>query len=293
MIAPLPENPKSLVYFGTPEIAVPPLVHLFEAGFEILMVVTGKDQRRGRNSSPSPSPVKAKALELGIPSTHELSDLEKIKADLGVVVAFGKILSKEYLEKVPMLNLHFSLLPRWRGAAPVERSILAGDTVTGVCLMVVEEELDTGGICASQEILIGEKTGEELREELVKVGSSLLVATLEEGIKTPEPQVGVPTYAHKISSDDLRLDWQRPLKENMNKIRLGGAWTLFRGTRFKIWSASVGSPLSEPAGMIIGNQVSGVNGSLKLVEVQAENRGRQSFDSWQSGARLTSEDRFV
>ena len=293
MIAPLPENPKSLVYFGTPEIAVPPLVHLFEAGFEILMVVTGKDQRRGRNSSPSPSPVKAKALELGIPSTHELSDLEKIKADLGVVVAFGKILSKEYLEKVPMLNLHFSLLPRWRGAAPVERSILAGDTVTGVCLMVVEEELDTGGICASQEILIGEKTGEELREELVKVGSSLLVATLEEGIKTPEPQVGVPTYAHKISSDDLRLDWQRPLKENMNKIRLGGAWTLFRGTRFKIWSASVGSPLSEPAGMIIGNQVSGVNGSLKLVEVQAENRGRQSFDSWQSGARLTTEDRFV
>jgi len=293
LIAPLPENPKSLVYFGTPEIAVPPLVHLFEAGFEILMVVTGKDQRRGRNSSPSPSPVKAKALELGIPSTHELSDLEKIKADLGVVVAFGKILSKEYLEKVPMLNLHFSLLPRWRGAAPVERSILAGDTVTGVCLMVVEEELDTGGICASQEILIGEKTGEELREELVKVGSSLLVATLEEGIKTPEPQVGVPTYAHKISSDDLRLDWQRPLKENMNKIRLGGAWTLFRGTRFKIWSASVGSPLSEPAGMIIGNQVSGVNGSLKLVEVQAENRGRQSFDSWQSGARLTSEDRFV
>ena len=245
MIAPLPENPKSLVYFGTPEIAVPPLVHLFEAGFEILMVVTGKDQRRGRNSSPSPSPVKAKALELGIPSTHELSDLEKIKADLGVVVAFGKILSKEYLEKVPMLNLHFSLLPRWRGAAPVERSILAGDTVTGVCLMVVEEELDTGGICASQEILIGEKTGEELREELVKVGSSLLVATLEEGIKTPEPQVGVPTYAHKISSDDLRLDWQRPLKENMNKIRLGGAWTLFRGTRFKIWSASVGSPLSS------------------------------------------------
>lgn len=293
MIAPLPDNPKKLVYFGTPEMAVLPLIHLVEAGFEILMVVTGEDKRRNRNSSPSHSPVKAKALELGIPFTHDLSDLEKIQADLGIVIAFGKILPKECLEKVPMLNLHFSLLPRWRGAAPVERSILAGDAVTGVCLMVVEEELDTGGICASQEVAIEEKTGEELRKELVEVGSSLLVEALTEGIKTPEPQVGTPTYAHKISPDDLRLDWQHPVKENMNKIRLGGAWTLFRGTRFKIWSASVSSPLSEPTGTIIGDQVSGVNGSLKLIEVQAENRGRQPFDSWQSGARLTSEDRFI
>ncbi len=293
MIASLPTNPTRLVYLGTPEIAVSPLVELCDAGFEIAMVVTGRDKRRGRGSSLSHSPVKVKALELGLPVTHELSDLLHVETDLGVVVAFGQIISKNYLEQIPMLNLHFSLLPRWRGAAPVERSILAGDLITGVCLMVVEEELDTGSICARQEVEIGDQTGDELRQNLVEVGSSMLVKTLKTGLKMPVPQTGSPTYAHKISPDDLLLDWNQPVEELMNKIRLGGAWTTFRGNRFKIWSASVGSVLSKPVGTISDDQVAGVNGSLKLLEVQAENRGRQSFDSWQSGARLNSEDRFI
>ena len=293
MIASLPTNPTRLVYLGTPEIAVSPLVELCDAGFEIAMVVTGRDKRRGRGSSLSHSPVKVKALELGLPVTHELSDLLHVETDLGVVVAFGQIISKNYLEQIPMLNLHFSLLPRWRGAAPVERSILAGDLITGVCLMVVEEELDTGSICARQEVEIGDQTGDELRQNLVEVGSSMLVKTLKTGLKIPVPQTGSPTYAHKISPDDLLLDWNQPVEELMNKIRLGGAWTTFRGNRFKIWSASVGSALSKPVGTISDDQVAGVNGSLKLLEVQAENRGRQSFDSWQSGARLNSEDRFI
>jgi len=293
LIASLPTNPTRLVYLGTPEIAVSPLVELCDAGFEIAMVVTGRDKRRGRGSSLSHSPVKVKALELGLPVTHELSDLLHVETDLGVVVAFGQIISKNYLEQIPMLNLHFSLLPRWRGAAPVERSILAGDLITGVCLMVVEEELDTGSICARQEVEIGDQTGDELRQNLVEVGSSMLVKTLKTGLKMPVPQTGSPTYAHKISPDDLLLDWNQPVEELMNKIRLGGAWTTFRGNRFKIWSASVGSALSKPVGTISDDQVAGVNGSLKLLEVQAENRGRQSFDSWQSGARLNSEDRFI
>jgi methionyl-tRNA formyltransferase len=159
--------------------------------------------------------------------------------------------------------------------------------------MVVEEELDTGSICARQEVEIGDQTGDELRQNLVEVGSSMLVKTLKTGLKMPVPQTGSPTYAHKISPDDLLLDWNQPVEELMNKIRLGGAWTTFRGNRFKIWSASVGSVLSKPVGTISDDQVAGVNGSLKLLEVQAENRGRQSFDSWQSGARLNSEDRFI
>ena len=293
MRATLPKNPTRLVYLGTPEIAVLPLVELDNAGFEVVMVVTGEDKRRGRGSSTSHSPVKEKALELGLPVTHDLSDLLHVEADLGIVVAFGQIIPKNYLEQIPMLNLHFSLLPRWRGAAPVERSILAGDAITGVSLMVVEEELDTGSICASEEVEIGDQTGDELRQSLVEVGSHMLVRALKEGLKTPVPQNGSPIYAHKISSKDLHLEWSQPIEELMNKIRLGGAWTTFRGTRFKIWSALVNSSLSEPVGTIIGDQVSGVNGSLKLIEVQAENRGRQSFDSWRSGARLTSEDRFV
>ena len=293
MRATLPKNPTRLVYLGTPEIAVLPLVELDNAGFEVVMVVTGEDKRRGRGSSTSHSPVKEKALELGLPVTHDLSDLLHVEADLGIVVAFGQIIPKNYLEQIPMLNLHFSLLPRWRGAAPVERSILAGDVITGVSLMVVEEELDTGSICASEEVEVGDQTGDELRQSLVEVGSHMLVRALKEGLKTPVPQNGSPIYAHKISSKDLHLEWSQPVEELMNKIRLGGAWTTFRGTRFKIWSALVDSSLSEPVGTIIGDQVSGVNGSLKLIEVQAENRGRQSFDSWRSGARLTSEDRFV
>ena len=274
-------------------MAVIPLGELDHAGFEVVMVVTGEDKRRGRGSSTSHSPVKEKALELGLPVTHDLSDLLHVEADLGIVVAFGQIIPKNYLEQIPMLNLHFSLLPRWRGAAPVERSILAGDVITGVSLMVVEEELDTGSVCASEEVEVGDQTGDELRQSLVEVGSHMLVRALKEGLKTPVPQNGSPIYAHKISSKDLHLEWSQPIEELMNKIRLGGAWTTFRGTRCKIWSALVNSSLSEPVGTIIGDQVSGVNGSLKLIEVQAENRGRQSFDSWRSGARLTSEDRFV
>ncbi|MEO6987644.1 MAG: formyltransferase family protein, partial [Aquihabitans sp.] len=114
-----PAQPRRLVYFGTPAMAVPPLVALHDAGFEIALVVTGEDKRRGRRSEPEPTPVKAAALERSIPVSHDLEDVPGVGADLGVVVAFGKILRRPLLEQLPMVNLHFSLLPRWRGAAPV------------------------------------------------------------------------------------------------------------------------------------------------------------------------------
>ena len=138
--------PRRLVYFGTPEMAVAPLEALVHAGFEVAAVVTRVDKRRGRGSDLLPSPVKRAAIALGLPVFHQVDDVLALGADLGVVVAFGQLIKPHALAALPMVNLHFSLLPRWRGAAPVERALLAGDDVTGVCLMQLDEGLDTGPI---------------------------------------------------------------------------------------------------------------------------------------------------
>ena len=210
----------------------PPLRALVDAGFEIALVVSRADRRRGRGGAVTPSPVKAAALELGLPVTDAVDDALQAGADLGVVVAFGRIIKPHVLAELPMVNLHFSLLPRWRGAAPVERALLAGDERTGVCVMDVEEGLDTGGTYACVEVPIGaEATAAELRAELVEVGTPLLVDTLVAGLGTPAPQVGEPTYAEKIDPAELEIDWSRPSAEIDRLVRLGGAWTTHDGRR--------------------------------------------------------------
>jgi methionyl-tRNA formyltransferase len=257
-----------LVYLGTPEMAVPPLEALVEAGHDVALVVTGVDKRRGRGSSLSPSPVKAAAQRLGLPVSHVVDDVLTADAELGVVVAFGKIIKPHVLADLSMINLHFSLLPRWRGAAPVERALLAGDAVTGVCVMAVEEGLDTGGVYRRVEVPIGEtQTADELRHDLVEVGTRLLVDTLDEGLGIPDEQVGTPTYAAKIDPAELRIDWSRPVAEIDRLIRLGGAWTTFRGARFKIHAAEI------------------VGGAIVPTVVQPEGKPRMDADAWRNGAR--------
>ena len=268
-----------LVYLGTPEMAVPPLRALVDAGHDIELVVTRADKRRGRGSGLSPSPVKAAALELGLEVSHAVDDVIPLGADLGVVVAFGQIIKPHVLHAIPMVNLHFSLLPRWRGAAPVERALLTGDAVTGVCVMAVEEGLDTGGIHARTEVSIGpETTAVELRAELVEVGSRLLVDTLarplEEWIGRPEPQVGEPTYAAKFAAADFEIDWSQPIADIHRLIRIGGAWTMFRGKRLKILSATL------------------TDGALLPSVVQPEGKAAMSFDSWRNGARPGPDELF-
>ncbi len=230
-----PRRPQRLVYLGTPAMAVPPLHALVAAGFEIVAVVTRVDKRRGRGSEVQPSPVKAAALAMGLPIVHRVDDALGHGADLGVVVAFGQLIRPPALAALPMVNLHFSLLPRWRGAAPVERALLAGDPVTGVCLMQLEEGLDTGPVHARVEVPIADDdTGESLRSRLVEVGTALLVEQLMHGLGEPQPQQGEPSYAAKLTVDDLRLDWSRPAAELHRLVRLGGAWALFRGKRLKV-----------------------------------------------------------
>ena len=218
MTATVPERPRRLAYLGNPAVAVAPLRALHEAserlGTEVVVVVTAEDRRRSRRGAPSPTPVAQAAVELGLPVTHDLSSVVDSDADLGVVVAYGQIIPVSLLNQLPMINLHFSLLPRWRGAAPVERALLAGDVATGVCLMDVAEELDTGGIRGRVATPIGpDETAEDLRGRLGDLGARLLVDGLAAGLEASEPQQGEPTWAHKIGSGDLWLDWSRSATE--------------------------------------------------------------------------------
>jgi methionyl-tRNA formyltransferase len=275
------------VYFGSPELAVGPLVALVDAGFEVALVVTREDKRRGRGSDPSPTPVKLAALARGLPVSHDVDDAAGVDADLGVVVAFGRILRRPLLEQLPMVNLHFSLLPRWRGAAPVERALLAGDERTGVCVMAVEEGLDTGGVYACADLAIRRSsTAPELAGQLEALGSELLVETLRAGLAEPEPQQGEVTYAEKITSNDLRLTWSRPAAELDRVVRVGGAWTTFRGRRLKVHEAvPVLDGVDGDPGALCGDRVATGEGSLQLLVVQPEGKGRQDFAAFANGAR--------
>ena len=288
-----PARPRRLAYLGTPEVAVEPLRALVRAGFEIPLVVSGPDKRRGRGSERSASPVKAAALELGLHVTDVLDDVRDADVDLGVVVAYGRLIPKSLLELVPMINIHFSLLPRWRGAAPVERALLEGDTETGVCLMDIGVELDTGDVYArSTTSITGIDTLQTLRTRLVGLGSALLVESLLEGLPTPIPQDGEASYAKKISPSDLEIDWSASAEEINRQVRLGGAWTTFRGSRFKIHEAAVVSGHTGSPGSLDGTVAGCGTGGLDLVVVQPEGKARQAADAWRNGARPTPDERF-
>jgi methionyl-tRNA formyltransferase len=196
-------------------------------------------------------------------------------ADLGVVVAFGQLLPPELLEVLPLgfVNLHFSRLPRWRGAAPVERAILAADTETGVDVMRVEAGLDTGPVFASRVVPIGPgATAGELHERLVAVGTELLVETIPRIASIePRPQSGEATYAEKLSVDEFRLDPHRPAAELDRIVRAGnprpGAWAEVGGRRVKVWRAHVEGD------------------HLELDEVQPEGKARMDAAAWRAGLR--------
>lgn len=287
------------MYLGTPALAVPPLQALVDDGRDVALVVTRPDKRRGRGGELQPSPVKAAALELGIPVSHDVDDILGVDADLGVVVAFGEILRDHVLDAVPLVNLHFSLLPRWRGAAPVERAILAGDEHTGVCLMEVVPELDAGGVYARTECWVHpDVTLAELRDELVDLGSSLLLDALADGFGPPVPQAGEVTYAKKVQAEEREIDWSRPAVEIHRQVRVGGAWTTFRGKRLKVHRTHLLEAGPAP-GMAVGDVehaggdvlVGAGDGPIALIDVQPEGKGHQPAAAWFNGAHWADGDR--
>jgi methionyl-tRNA formyltransferase len=283
-----------LAFLGTPEVAAGTLRALVEAGQDVMVVVTRADTRRGRGPVPSPSPVKAAALELGVPVVHKPAEIVGYGPELGVVVAYGRLIKPDVLAKVPMVNVHFSLLPRWRGAAPVERAILAGDSETGVCLMQLEEGLDTGPVYARATTPIGEEeTSEELRGRLAAMGTEVLLRSLAEGLPAPVPQVGEPTYADKVGPAELKLDFSLPAEVVNRSVRIGRAWTTFRGKRLLVWKAQVlPDQQGLSAGQIQGNKVGTAAGTLELLLVQPEAKPVMDAAAWVRGARPRPDERF-
>jgi methionyl-tRNA formyltransferase len=291
-----------LVFLGTPEAAVEPLRTLVGAGHDVALVVSRADKRRGRGGALVPSPVKAAATALGLEVTDSLDDALAVGAELGVVVAYGRIIPVAVLERLPMVNLHFSLLPRWRGAAPVERAILEDDAETGVCLMAVEAGLDTGSIYAEvATAILEDETAEELRARLVALGCALLAEHLgggRAGLPRPRDQVGTPSYAEKILPGERELRWEQPASQLHRVVRVGRAWTTFRQRRLGVLAATgvpgevgVRAPVGEP-GSLDGSEVLAGGGSrLRLVTVHPEGRRPMDADEWIRGARPGPEER--
>jgi methionyl-tRNA formyltransferase len=282
-----------LAFLGTPEVAAGTLRALVAAGHDVAVVVTRADNRRGRGPASGPSPVKAVALGLGLPVVHRPAELVSYKPELGIVVAYGRLIKPDVLAEVPMVNIHFSLLPRWRGAAPVERAIMAGDTETGVCLMQLEEGLDTGPIFARSAISIGDdETADELRHQLGEIGTRLLLHALADGLGRSVPQTGEPTYAAKVEPAELHLDFSLPADVVNRTVRLGRAWTTFRGKRLLVRRARVlRDDTALSAGQIQDNTVGTGEGALELQLVQPEGKPVMDAAAWARGAHPGPDER--
>lgn len=279
---------RSIVFLGTPVAAATVLEQLLDEGFPIVHVVTQPDAKRGRGSAMSPSPVKEVALRRGLEVSH---DLEWVKGNasselLGIVVAYGRLIPTAVLDVVPMINIHFSLLPRWRGAAPVERAILAGDDKTGVCIMDIEPTLDTGAVYAVSEVPItNESTTATLTNELAHAGAQLLIQTLRSGLGSPTPQSGEVTHAAKIARDELKIDWSLSAVQVHRHVRALRSFTEIDGTRLKVLEVAIG-PADDSLGVGECNELGQVgtgDGVIVLRRVQPEGKSAMDAQSWLRG----------
>jgi methionyl-tRNA formyltransferase len=280
-----------LAFLGTPHAAVPVLEELVRAGHDVAVVITRADKKRGRGSSLLASPVKFAAQSLGLNVAHSLKDLGAYDVERGVVVAYGALIPAALLEQVPMLNVHFSLLPRWRGAAPVERAILAGDHETGVSIMAIEPTLDTGPVYATARTSIGEKTAYELTEELAHVGASLLREVLRDpqALASPKAQEGEATYAEKLTKEDFHLQPAMTLVEVARTVRLGRAYFFVAGRRLRVFEGHEGNGVGARGSLTRKDNdvVMGTgDGNYVLDVVQPEGSRTMRAHEWWSGARL-------
>jgi methionyl-tRNA formyltransferase len=297
-----------LVFMGTPDFAVPTLVELVGGGHEVVAVYTRAPQPAGRRGLElTPTPVAREAQRFGIPvfmpKTLKESDaaaaMHAHGADTAVVVAYGLILPKAILDVFPLgaFNLHASLLPRWRGAAPIHRAIMCGDEETGVSIMKMEEGLDTGPVAQERRVPIGpDATTGDLHDELARLGASLMLVALgalERGSLhlTPQAATGV-TYANKIGKDETRVDWRKPWHEVHNHCRglspFPGAWCELPGAgRVKILRTTKGSGDGQP-GRVLDDALTIAcgSGSVRLVELQRSGGKPMRADEFLRGAPI-------
>ena len=296
--------PLRLVLMGTPDFAVPTLLELVGAGHEVVAVYTRAPQPAGRGMELRESPVAREAQKFGLPiltpktlRTADAADAIRAHgADAAVVVAYGLILPKPILEAFPLgcFNLHASLLPRWRGAAPIQRAIMAGDRETGVTVMKMEEGLDTGPMAMAERIAVGpEATAGEMHDTLAQRGAKLMViaiAALERGTLqlTPQPEAGV-TYASKIEKSETRIDWTAPWQKVHDHCRglspFPGAWfELGDVGRIKVLRTRKGSGTGKP-GQVLDEQLTIAcgEGAVRLMELQRAGRQPMSAEAFLRG----------
>jgi methionyl-tRNA formyltransferase len=307
-----------LVFLGTPAFAVPTLERIVESGRQILLVVTQPDRPRGRGQKLAPSPVKEAAMRLELPvfqperlrRPEAVARLRELAAEAMVVVGYGQIIPQSAIDLAPLgiINVHASLLPKYRGAGPVQWAILNGETITGVTTMRIDAGLDTGDMLLKARTEIGgEETAIELGNRLAVMGADLLVETLERlarGSLTPEKQnPAEATYAPLLKKEDGLIDWRRPAGAIHNRVRglqpWPGAYTRIRGQALHIWRSrpcvetARGSSRGCVPGLVVSLKplvVSCGVGALEILEAQLEGRKRLSAADFINGRNLTEND---
>ena len=300
---------------GTPEFAVPTLEHIVSAGYEVAAVYTQPDRPKGRGQQLAESPVKQSALRLGLPirqperirKPEVVAELAETGADAMVVVGYGQIIPQAVIDlpKYGIVNVHASLLPKYRGAAPIQWAIANGDTVSGVTTMMIDAGLDTGDMLLKIETSIGpEETAPELGARLAVMGAQLLVETLrqiEDGSVRRQPQDNAQaTYAPILKKEDGRVDWHWPAAKIASRSRgflpWPGCYTTFRGQALHIWKAKPANDISSgiPGSMYAAGRrllvACGQATTLEIEELQVEGRKRMTADAFRNGQRLGSEE---
>lgn len=299
-----------VLYAGTPEIAVAPLDALLAAGHDVVGVLTRPDAPLGRKRVLTPSPVAARAAELGLPvlKAHRYDDAAhaavlELAPDVAAVVAYGALLPRRALDAVPhgWVNLHFSHLPAWRGAAPVQRALMAGETELGACTFLIEEGMDTGPVFGTLSEPVGpEDTAGTMLRRLAASGGPLLAATLAgiaDGSARPQPQRGEPTHAAKLALEDGRVDWSRPAAAIEAQARGAtpepGPWTTLEGQRVKLAGlrarpASPGTVGGREPGeaRLEGREVlvAAGDGDVAVASVQPAGKKMMAAADWARGA---------
>jgi methionyl-tRNA formyltransferase len=308
----------NIVFAGTPAFSVSALQALLNAGHRIQAVYTQPDRPAGRGRRVVPSPVKQLALERVLPIHQPLTlkesaaELRALKPDAMAVVAYGLLLPKDILAipKYGCINVHASLLPRWRGAAPIARAIEAGDTVTGISIMRMEQGLDTGPILSQAEISISEQdTARTLQDKLAMLGATVLVEALEKiahGSVEPRSQdESQACYAHKLSKEEAWIDWRQSARSLERKIRAFNPWpvarTRLRDHSVRVWQARVeshaGAEETVPGAVLSANadgiRVATGEGALALLRLQAEGGRVMDAAAFVNGHRVHAGDRFT
>ncbi|HEX5517484.1 MAG TPA: methionyl-tRNA formyltransferase [Pseudolabrys sp.] len=297
-----------LIFMGTPDFAVPTLVELAARGHEIAAVYTRAPKPAGRGMGVQHTPVEqeARRLALAVHTPRSLKDEEAQAAfrtyevDAAVVVAYGLVLPKSILEapRLGCFNIHASLLPRWRGAAPINRAIMAGDTESGVTIMKMDEGLDTGAMAMAERTPIGiDMTAGDLHDVLARLGANLMLRSLAAADRgsltlTPQPDKGV-TYAEKISKNETRIDWSKPCKQVHDHIRglspFPGAWFEIDGARVKALRSIKGEG-SGAAGTVLDDKLTIAcgAGAVRLTQVQRAGKQPMSADEFLRGTPVKS-----